>query len=68
MGNTTYTNGAVIVNQEEPSNNRIMGNVVGQLGEDFGSKIDSIYGNKPTTFRTPVGTVFYIFINKDITE
>ncbi len=68
LGNTTYTNGAVIVNQEEPSNKRIMGNVVGQLGEDFGSKIDSIYGNKPTTFRTPVGTVFYIFINKDITE
>ncbi|WP_436899608.1 DotG/IcmE/VirB10 family protein [Acinetobacter gyllenbergii] len=68
LGNTTYTNGAVIVNQQEPSNKRIMGNVVGQLGEDFGSKIDSIYGNKPTTFRTPVGTVFYLFINKDITE
>lgn len=66
--NTAYTNGAVIVNQQDPSNKRIAGNIAGQLGEDFGSKIESIYGNKPTTFRTPVGTVFYIFVNKDITE
>ena len=68
IGNTSYTGSAVIVNQEEPTNKKIAGNVIGQLGDDFGQKIESIYGNKPTTFRTPVGTVFYIFVNQDIKE
>ncbi|WP_173912857.1 DotG/IcmE/VirB10 family protein [Acinetobacter sp. Marseille-Q1618] len=68
IGSTTYTNNSTIVNQEDPSNKRIAGNIVGQLGNDFGQKIETIYGNKPTTYRTPVGTVFYIFINQDIRQ
>ncbi|KAE9899531.1 conjugal transfer protein TrbI, partial [Enterobacteriaceae bacterium TzEc051] len=66
-GQQTYTSGATVIETKDPSGERIAGNIIGQVGQNASQEIQQI-GRKQVTYITPVGTVFYIFFNQDVTE
>lgn len=64
---TLGQNGTVVTSSTEPSDKRIIGNAVGELGEEISSDIKDVSRRKPT-YITNTGKVFNLFLNQDIVE
>lgn len=62
----TIEGSTVISNATEPSTDRIIGNAVGELGDELSDEIKK-QQNTPTTFITKTGKVFNVFFSQSVT-
>jgi len=60
-------NGVVVTNSTDPSGKRILGNAVGELGQQISSDIKNVSKRKPT-YIAMNGKVFNLFLNQDVVE
>lgn len=60
-------NGTTIVSSEDPSNKRIVGNIVGNVGSAAANEVGRGQ-NRPTTYIANANKVFSVFINQDVIE
>lgn len=60
-------NGTVVTNSTDPTNDRIIGNAVGELGNEISQEIDTLT-QKPTTYITNNGKIFNVFFNQNVLE
>lgn len=66
--NANYSSsGVVVASSSEPSDKRIIGNAVGELGSELSNDIKSA-GKRKTTYITNSGKVFNLFLNQDLVE
>lgn len=65
--NATITENAVVTTSSEPSNDRILGNAAGELGNQMSSDIRSL-SKRPTTYIVNQGKVFNLFFNSELVE
>lgn len=65
--NAEITNGTVVTTSSEPSNERILGNAAGELGNQLSSDIRSL-SKRPTTYIVNQGKVFNLFFNSELVE
>lgn len=65
--NAEITNGTVVTTSSEPSNDRIIGNAAGELGNQLSSDIRSL-SKRPTTYIVNQGKVFNLFFNAEMVE
>ena len=59
--------GTVVTNSTDPSSKRILGNAVGELGEQLSGDIKNVSKRKPT-YIAMNGKVFNLFLNQDVLE
>lgn len=64
---TVSSSGNVITQSTEPSDDRIIGNMVGELGEEISDEIKKSANRKPT-YITNSGKVFNLFFNQNVYE
>lgn len=65
--NAVVENGTVVTNSTDPSSKRIIGNAVGELGQQLSSDIKDMSKRKPT-YIAMNGKVFNLFLNQDVIE
>ena len=66
VGTTTITDGGVVTTTEEPSDRRVVGAAVGELGMAIGSEIRRRGFNQPSTYSTPAETGFVLYFLEDV--
>lgn len=64
---TVTGNGAVVTNATDPTNKRILGNAVGQLGNEVSNDVKDLT-KKPTTYITNSGKVFNVFFSQNVQD
>lgn len=63
----TIEGATVVATSSEPSSDRIVGNAVGELGDELSDEIKR-QQNTPTTYITKTGKVFNIFFSESVVE
>ena len=66
VGTTIVTNGGVVTTTEEPTDRRVVGAAVGELGMAIGSEIRRRGFNQPSTYSTPAETGFVLYFLEDV--
>lgn len=64
---TVSGSGTVVTQTTDPSNDRIMGNVIGELGTEISDEVKKNANRKPT-YITNNGKVFNLFFNQSVLE
>lgn len=64
-GTAIVSNGTVVTTTEDPSNKRVVGSVVGEMGTAIAGEIRSGF-NRPTTYSTPAQHGFGLFFLQDV--
>lgn len=66
--NATVTgSGAVVTSATDPTNNRVLGNAVGELGSEISNEVKDLT-KKPPTYITNSGKVFNVFFNQNVQD
>lgn len=66
--NATVTNGGTVVTSAtDPTNKRIVGTAVGELGSEISGEVKDLT-KKPTTYITNSGKVFNVFFNQNVQD
>lgn len=64
---TVTGSGTVVTNATDPTNKRIVGNAVGELGSEISNEVKDL-SKKPTTYITNSGKVFNVFFNQNVQD
>lgn len=66
VGTTVVTPGGIVTQTEEPTNRRVIGSAVGELGASLGSEIRRRGFNRPSTYATPAEQGFVLYFLEDV--
>lgn len=66
-GTTVVTNGGIVTSSEDPSDKRVIANVVGELGQSLSQAARRGF-DRPSTYSTPARTGFMLFFLADVQQ